>query len=295
MNKVAGNERISQILPTVKCSDCGRNVHLRQLGNHICSNMPPVPALPILPPEKFGKKPTTMNKPAMLPISPRSPDGFYSARPDNNNSHHPYSKSSSPYNDNVDYYRQQSPPIMTNSTKSPYSNNNYHDDHPYSPFNKSSTRQQSPPPAQQAPASSRSKLDYYSPKTPTYLTNSSNDYLPRKNSTSPAPDSPSPKSPYFATDWNEDRHGGGNGSIYPRNDSLNNIHTPKSPNGTGALDTLMEDLMNSMNDVNDLYDHDHGSSLLNKDHCAACGDEFDYRDDVTNTGKKSTTGSSAAF
>jgi hypothetical protein len=69
------------------------------------------------------------------------------------------------------------------------------------------------------------------------------------------------------------------GSIYPRNDSLNNIHTPKSPNGTGALDTLMEDLMTSMNDVTNLDHH-------SQDHCASCGDEFDYRDDVTNTGKK---------
>jgi hypothetical protein len=69
------------------------------------------------------------------------------------------------------------------------------------------------------------------------------------------------------------------GSIYPRNDSLNNIHTPKSPNGTGALDSLMEDLMTSMNDVTNLDHH-------SQDHCASCGDEFDYRDDVTNTGKK---------
>ncbi|SAM09129.1 hypothetical protein [Absidia glauca] len=265
MNKVAGNERISQILPTVKCSDCGRDVHLRQLGNHICSNMPPVPMLPILPPEKINKKPTAVNKPAALPISPRSPDGYYSARPADSNS----SSKFSPYHDSDHYYRQQSPPLPAN-LRSPYGN--YPNDD-YAPFHgqpSTNQRQQSPP---HAP---RSNNDYY-PKTPTYL-NSSNDYLPRKNSTSPAPDSPPPpKSPYFASDWNENRNEGG--SIYPRNDSLNNIHTPKSPNGTGALDSLMEDLMTSMNDVTNL---DHNS----QDHCASCGDEFDYRDDVTNTGKK---------
>ncbi|KAI9488593.1 hypothetical protein BDB00DRAFT_847506 [Zychaea mexicana] len=42
-------ERISQILPTVKCSDCGEDVQIRRLGEHVCSNMPAVPALPILP------------------------------------------------------------------------------------------------------------------------------------------------------------------------------------------------------------------------------------------------------
>lgn len=70
-------------------------------------------------------------------------------------------------------------------------------------------------------------------------------------------------------------------SIYPRNDSLHNLHSPKSPvsNGSGALDTLMEDLMNSMNEVNN---YQNGS----QDHCYSCGEEFDYRDDVKNTGNK---------
>lgn len=43
------SERISQILPTVKCSDCGRDVLIRRLGDHLCSSQPPVPSLPIIP------------------------------------------------------------------------------------------------------------------------------------------------------------------------------------------------------------------------------------------------------
>lgn len=45
-------ERISQILPTVKCSDCGRDVQIRRLGDHLCSRQPPVPTIPIIPKAK---------------------------------------------------------------------------------------------------------------------------------------------------------------------------------------------------------------------------------------------------
>lgn len=45
-------ERISQILPSVKCSDCGRDVQIRRLGDHVCSSKPPVPELPIIPKAK---------------------------------------------------------------------------------------------------------------------------------------------------------------------------------------------------------------------------------------------------
>ena len=45
----AGNSpgRISQLLPTVKCSNCNNSVPLNHLGDHICSKPPPVPTLPI--------------------------------------------------------------------------------------------------------------------------------------------------------------------------------------------------------------------------------------------------------
>lgn len=36
-------ERISQILPTVKCSDCNQPVPLSGLGEHVCASSPPVP------------------------------------------------------------------------------------------------------------------------------------------------------------------------------------------------------------------------------------------------------------
>ncbi|KAL0075083.1 hypothetical protein F4703DRAFT_1889184 [Phycomyces blakesleeanus] len=41
-------DRISQILPTVKCSDCGEDVQIHQLGDHVCSTMPVMPFMPIL-------------------------------------------------------------------------------------------------------------------------------------------------------------------------------------------------------------------------------------------------------
>lgn len=56
--------------------------------------------------------------------------------------------------------------------------------------------------------------------------------------------------------------------------------------GGGALDTLMADLMNSfgsdIHDVNTRPDDAYGNS----DTCAACGDDFDYRDDVCNANRK---------
>ncbi|CAO3618631.1 unnamed protein product [Cunninghamella echinulata] len=271
MSKVIGNERISQILPTVKCSDCGKDVQLRQLGNHICSSMPPVPTIPILPKEKYGKPPVT-TKPT-LPISPRSPDGYYRSPASNNNNNYGYDHYTSNNNNNTSTttspysnYSSQQPKVkfdtntnLHNNTPPYHHNNNYRDDYPSF---------KSSPPSQQ-------NDDYYHfPNTPTYNNNYSNDYLPRKNSTSPAPpDSISPKSPTYSSSPTER-------SIYPRNDSLHNLHSPKSPtNGSGALDTLMEDLMNSMNEVNN---YQTGS----QDQCYSCGEEFDYRDDVKNTGTK---------
>ncbi|KAF9438378.1 hypothetical protein BGZ76_008289 [Entomortierella beljakovae] len=44
--------RLSQILPVIRCSDCGIDVEFRLLGEHICSSAPPMPALPVLPVSK---------------------------------------------------------------------------------------------------------------------------------------------------------------------------------------------------------------------------------------------------
>ncbi|KAF8929194.1 hypothetical protein BGZ58_009103 [Dissophora ornata] len=46
--------RLSQILPVIRCSDCGYDVEFRQLGEHVCSSAPPMPALPVIPVSKHG-------------------------------------------------------------------------------------------------------------------------------------------------------------------------------------------------------------------------------------------------
>lgn len=52
--------------------------------------------------------------------------------------------------------------------------------------------------------------------------------------------------------------------------------------GNGSLDTLMADLMSSLG--SDIHETDRRPSAASsrQDTCAACGDEFDYRDDVVN-------------
>ncbi|PIL24239.1 hypothetical protein GSI_13992 [Ganoderma sinense ZZ0214-1] len=45
-----GSERISQFLPTVKCSTCNAPVPISELGDHVCAPVPPVPKLPALRP-----------------------------------------------------------------------------------------------------------------------------------------------------------------------------------------------------------------------------------------------------
>ncbi|RPD66403.1 hypothetical protein L226DRAFT_566840 [Lentinus tigrinus ALCF2SS1-7] len=43
-------ERISQILPTVKCSTCNQPVRISDLGDHVCAPIPLVPQIPALKP-----------------------------------------------------------------------------------------------------------------------------------------------------------------------------------------------------------------------------------------------------
>ncbi|KAI9012641.1 hypothetical protein CLU79DRAFT_399020 [Phycomyces nitens] len=79
MSKVAPNERMSQILPTVKCSDCGRDVHIRRLGDHLCSSAPPLPTLPMIPIFRNDQKLGPIKSPAKSPppASPlNSPNNF---------------------------------------------------------------------------------------------------------------------------------------------------------------------------------------------------------------------------
>lgn len=65
--------RISQVLPTVKCSNCNQPVPLAELGNHICARTPP-PAVPgssleSVPPVNSAKSfPTRVASPG-LPVA----------------------------------------------------------------------------------------------------------------------------------------------------------------------------------------------------------------------------------
>jgi len=55
--------RISQLLPSIKCSDCGETVEFRRLGEHLCQAAPAVPTLP----SKYQKSPTKIPPPSARP------------------------------------------------------------------------------------------------------------------------------------------------------------------------------------------------------------------------------------
>ncbi|KAK3839638.1 MAG: hypothetical protein J3R72DRAFT_178232 [Linnemannia gamsii] len=74
--------RLSQILPVIRCSDCGHDVEFRLLGEHVCSSAPPMPALPVIPVTKYSPGPGTGvssgayrpgHKPPPIPIGSGSP------------------------------------------------------------------------------------------------------------------------------------------------------------------------------------------------------------------------------
>ena len=58
--------RLSQLLPTVKCSSCSQPVALADLSDHVCSKPPPLPSSP-LPPKSPG-------------MSPKPPSSFFPQR-----------------------------------------------------------------------------------------------------------------------------------------------------------------------------------------------------------------------
>ncbi|CAJ0843077.1 12993_t:CDS:10, partial [Entrophospora sp. SA101] len=68
--------RISQLLPTIKCSNCGITVELRRLAEHICEEAPAMPEMPSQyrkPLKQDNNISTRSNR------SPRSPRPFYDA------------------------------------------------------------------------------------------------------------------------------------------------------------------------------------------------------------------------
>lgn len=83
-NSRTQDPRISQLLPTVKCSTCSEPVSLDRLGDHICapvstSSNPPRDTKPSPPPL------TVQTSPSPLSPAPSSPmNGFFSRRPSTN-------------------------------------------------------------------------------------------------------------------------------------------------------------------------------------------------------------------
>ncbi|KAF9190942.1 hypothetical protein BGZ50_009726 [Haplosporangium sp. Z 11] len=73
--------RLSQILPVIRCSDCGHDVEFRKLGEHVCSSAPAMPALPrSLPKQQPVVKPGVSSggykpahKPPPVPIGTPAP------------------------------------------------------------------------------------------------------------------------------------------------------------------------------------------------------------------------------
>ena len=70
------NSRISQVLPSVKCSSCGQSVPLDRLGDHVCAPLPPTPSKPTTPRLKLqtaiaNASLTDATSPRLPPTSPR--------------------------------------------------------------------------------------------------------------------------------------------------------------------------------------------------------------------------------
>ncbi|KAE9409521.1 hypothetical protein BT96DRAFT_984592 [Gymnopus androsaceus JB14] len=114
-----GPPRISQVLPTVKCSNCNQPVPLNELGEHICSVAPPVPRLPPAarppptnpipaPPSSTSLKPRA-SPPKAISISPRRPFANSGARGSNSSFQSRSSPlaRSFPEESNEDYFARQ--------------------------------------------------------------------------------------------------------------------------------------------------------------------------------------------
>ncbi|KAJ8654715.1 hypothetical protein O0I10_009605 [Lichtheimia ornata] len=278
---MASSDRISQILPTVKCSDCGEDVQIRKLGEHVCSNMPAVPPLPMLP----LRQDKGMNRMAPSSKSPTSSSASGSPLASPKGSQHSYDRNYHPEPVTPPYYGMapdRRRPSLRDQQQQQQSYRGYGSSSPPPPLREDSLRSDDDP--------------YYrsSPKTPTFKYS---DQYPRpypSNSTSPAPPSSndrgmggSPRTAYAPrNDYDYDRG-------YSPLDKYSNGSSDRLGNGgsagggvsggNGSLDTLMADLMSSLgSDIHDTDRRPSASSRHASDACAACGDEFDYRDDVVN-------------
>ncbi|KAI7867792.1 hypothetical protein BDF14DRAFT_1799092 [Spinellus fusiger] len=309
MSKVAVNERISQILPTVKCSDCGKNVHIRHLGDHLCSNVPSVPPLPILPMSRHEsrqpystatptKSPTHI--PTHLPL--KSPTA-----PSLDNTRLGYGSSAS----NDSRYPTPPTPVTPSYPTGPRENVQPS----YRPINTSSTslHSQHSQHSQHNLHSPRIVPPLHSPSTPTshygHPSQNNSAHGAYKNSRSPSPYEMSPKSPNFRQDETthdirsnlgihyQERSQSATNDLQSRsyNDTMSQSYTSRNTSGplkqnstkggsTGALDSLMADLMNSMHDIHEVDAPVQRTPTSPS--CHVCHEEFDYRDSVTTVGTK---------
>ncbi|ORZ10997.1 hypothetical protein BCR41DRAFT_107932 [Lobosporangium transversale] len=46
--------RLSQVLPIIRCSDCGKDVEFRKLSEHACIAIPTLPAMPLYIPRRLA-------------------------------------------------------------------------------------------------------------------------------------------------------------------------------------------------------------------------------------------------
>ncbi|KAL1922813.1 uncharacterized protein VTP21DRAFT_9189 [Calcarisporiella thermophila] len=127
--------RISQLLPMIKCSDCGEDVEFRKLGDHICSKAPPMPELPasLRKPSARGQPPPPVSTDSLYENShsfnqgsTRSPVDRISPRYRESNDEysrstmesHREQKPSLPFLEK--YTKQRSPTSTTSSTDSDF-------------------------------------------------------------------------------------------------------------------------------------------------------------------------------
>lgn len=115
--------RISQLLPSVKCSDCGEMVEFRRLGEHLCKAAPAVPSLPNAYKKPMTKTPfpssrqdmPSMPRPNLNPLSVPDDNGYDVGRS-------PYDTTPSPTDSGYSGYsgsKYTSPPSSTSSPKGP--------------------------------------------------------------------------------------------------------------------------------------------------------------------------------
>ncbi|CAO3683483.1 unnamed protein product [Umbelopsis ramanniana] len=267
--------RMSQILPTVKCSDCGRQVELRKLAIHLCSSVPPVPSFP-----------NTRGIPAANP----------------------------PPVDNRDY-QPKAPPVDRYAPKNNYEGYGSYDTRPTpdrKPEAYLAPERARPHDVQSAPRSPRKPAAndyYYGPESNAKISprerEDQRDYYNggiRKNSTSPSPAhrqvpaydpeptrSPNNYGTAYQQKASEDSYGKKDDSSYAAHgwfddEDYEDIYNPTSDSG-GALDSLVNDLMSKMTTEEQkpvLKAGPPNTPLPVSNSCSACGKGISRSEQIVN-------------